>query len=106
MANNRMCLKCKTCGKWIPIAKSMGGGYYLSPVFSEERLNDFLDRHTFCIDGPDGAGGGNEGDYCIAYEFPEDGQEGRDEGKCEDWEEHGHDGTGTGGIQGASEGVP
>lgn len=72
MANNRLRIKCRVCGKTFPIAKSMGGGYYLSPAFSEKGLEEFLDEHTFCDKGDEI---GDEGDFCIAYEFPENGQE-------------------------------
>ena len=74
MANNRLRIKCRVCGETLPVAKTMGSGYYLSPVFSAEKLEKFLDDHAFCDNGTGDIG--DEGDFCIAYEFPEEGQEG------------------------------
>ena len=72
MANNRMRLKCRICGETLPMAKTMGSGYYLSPAFSIERLEKFLDDHAFCFRGEEP---GDDGDFCIAYEHPNEGQE-------------------------------
>lgn len=70
MANNRIGFKCNICGEYIPLAKSMGGGFYLSPAFSEENLAQFLDDHAFCDKGGDETG--SEGNFDLVYEFPED----------------------------------
>ena len=73
MANNRLRIKCRVCGKTFPVAKTMGGEYYLSPAFSADGLEDFFSEHAFCDKGTEGIG--DEGDFCIAYEFPNEGQE-------------------------------
>ena len=72
MANNRLRIKCRVCGETFPIAKTLGSGYYLSPAFSEKGLAEFLDDHAFCRNGDEV---GDEGDFCLAYEFPAEGQE-------------------------------
>ena len=54
MANNRIYLKCKCCGKTLFLGKRLGGGYYISDyacyngVPLEDRLNRFYDEHAFC----------------------------------------------------------
>ncbi len=69
MANNRMYLRCKGCGKEFFLGKRFGGGYYISQyeqykgVPLMERLNKFYEDHEWC---------GDEGLDCfeLIYEDP------------------------------------
>jgi hypothetical protein len=42
MANNRLYLYCKKCGKATTIAKSMGDGWYST----DNALDEFFERHN------------------------------------------------------------
>jgi hypothetical protein len=80
MANNRIRFKCNVCGESMPLAKSVGGGYYLSPAFKASYLDDFLYEHAFC--NANGTKESEEGDFSLEYEFPihdekEDNQNGK-----------------------------
>ena len=69
MANNRIYLRCKGCGKEFFLGKRFGGGYFISQyekykgVSLMERLNKFYDDHEWC---------GNAGLDCfeLRYEDP------------------------------------
>ena len=63
MANDRIYMRCKSCGQKLYIGKSMGGGFYYPDWMSEleRKLNDFYYDHTFC-------NGGDEGTFDIVYE--------------------------------------
>lgn len=64
MANNRMYIKCKYCGKYVCIAKHFGGEW--NPHFAlEENLGEFLEEHTWCGEK------NTHGDFDIAYETDE-----------------------------------
>ena len=67
MANNRIGIVCNVCGEKLPLAKSMGEGFYISPAFNLDALSEFLDEHTFCTGKGDI---GDEGDFSLEYEFP------------------------------------
>ena len=60
MANNRIYLRCKSCGDHIFIGKRLGSGYWLSENYPEykgvpflDRLNEFYDKHKYCNDYAD-----------------------------------------------------
>lgn len=62
MANNRMYLRCKVCGKTYYLAKNFGEAFYLSYDYqypnAEEfckGLDDFFERHFFCSPSDGGA---------------------------------------------------
>lgn len=52
MANNRIFIRCKECGKYLFLGKGFGKSYYTSNKFYEEdlitSLNKFYDEHCFC----------------------------------------------------------
>lgn len=53
MANNRIYLRCKQCGKTLFLGKGFGGSYYTSSEFYKnkdllESLNQFYEEHTWC----------------------------------------------------------
>lgn len=54
MANNRIYLRCKYCGKELFLGKRFCEGYYYKNYNSdktlEEKLNEFYDEHSFCND--------------------------------------------------------
>ena len=70
MANNRMYLRCRTCGDTLFLGKTFGGGYYTSNIYYDGKphklidndegepdaflgaFNKFLEKHAFCIEGP------------------------------------------------------
>lgn len=88
MADNRIYLRCKGCGRVLLLGKRLGGGYYWhnygkennarlckEPGYRrrddrplEDRLNEFYDEHFCC---------GSEGPDCfeIVYEMDEDFEE-------------------------------
>lgn len=51
MADNRMYLRCRTCGRTFYLGKSFGS-YYILPsrykVGMEEAINEFYEEHSFC----------------------------------------------------------
>ena len=54
MANNRMYLRCRTCGDIFFLGKTYDLGYYTLDDYYENKslidsLNDFYDEHNFCI---------------------------------------------------------
>ena len=57
MANNRIYLRCRRCGKSIFLGKCFGDGYYTNDVYYKDKtfieaLNNFYDKHNFCYDEP------------------------------------------------------
>lgn len=69
MANNRIFLKCRVCGKQFMLAKSFGAGFFADNYHGKtflQNFNDFLDEHTFCMN--DGTGECDEGDFVLEYE--------------------------------------
>ena len=49
MANNRMYLVCRICGKSLLIGKILGIEFYIPPCYSnclEKKLNDFYVKHS------------------------------------------------------------
>lgn len=51
MANNRLYLRCKQCGKVIVLGKHFGGSLTVSQDL-ENRLQDFFIEHCYCnLDG-------------------------------------------------------
>lgn len=63
MANNRMYLRCKTCGEGFFMGKCFGGAYFTSNGYYQQDMrlsapeepdafldayNKFLDEHAFC----------------------------------------------------------
>ena len=83
MADNRIYLRCKECGKKLFLGKRLGIGYYWNNYGKEnneskandpnwkkqddrpleERLNEFFEEHEFCGDSIDYQ-------FEIAYESP------------------------------------
>lgn len=59
MANNRIYLRCNSCGEKLFLGKRLGGGYWyrnyrLEEGTLEEQLNKFYGKHEFCGEaGPD-----------------------------------------------------
>lgn len=57
MANNRIYLKCKGCGKMMFLGKTFGDGYYWIQYDGHEsltkELNNFYNEHAFCAEIPD-----------------------------------------------------
>ena len=77
MADNRMYIKCRACGKMVYLGKRLFSpcyhweNYYGEGVHLEDKINDFFKKHTFC-DGwkemqPDGVDGWPD-HFEIAYE--------------------------------------
>lgn len=69
MANNRIFLKCRVCGKQFMLAKSFGTGFFAENYHGKtfrQNFNEFLDEHTFCLN--DGSGDSDEGDFVLEYE--------------------------------------
>lgn len=52
MANNRLYMRCRNCGKEIYIDKNFGGPYCISELKLQE-INQFLEDHAFCIESDD-----------------------------------------------------
>lgn len=55
MANNRIYLRCKTCGEAIFIGKDFGSEYFVSNEYYKNRslvnsLNDFYYKHCWCYE--------------------------------------------------------
>lgn len=54
MANNRLYLRCNSCGDAIMLGKHFGGTLYRSWKLGEmnftDALNDFYDDHYYCSD--------------------------------------------------------
>lgn len=53
MANNRMWLRCRTCGNIFFMGKSYQDGYYTLDDYYDGKsflkaYNDFLDKHAYC----------------------------------------------------------
>ena len=68
MANNRLYLRCRGCGKQFFLGKRLSGGYWASEYHAyngvpmTDRLNNFYDEHECCSgSGPDC--------FELAYEF-------------------------------------
>lgn len=64
MANDRMYLKCKGCGKTILLAKTFCDGYVM--FHTTDEYNAFFEEHAFCNSEND-----NEGkyqDFTLEYE--------------------------------------
>lgn len=59
MANNRMYLRCKSCGEEFFLGKRFSDGYFLVNYYEErggieKQINQFYDKHYYCGDeGPD-----------------------------------------------------
>ena len=52
MADNRIYLKCKTCGKSLYLGKRLGFGYWWEDYGNgslEKQLNEFYDKHYNCM---------------------------------------------------------
>ena len=47
MANNRLYMRCKTCGGWIYLSKNFVSPYYITVEKCAE-LNEFFAEHAFC----------------------------------------------------------
>lgn len=67
MANNRIFLRCKTCGDVLFMGKSFGGSYFQDNVYFAKdtkidapnepdaflnALNEFYEKHCFCEEEP------------------------------------------------------
>lgn len=62
MANQRMGIRCLSCGDTFSLAKRMGSGFYAHPYYGEKTktcpepvalypaLNDWFDKHEWCDD--------------------------------------------------------
>ena len=69
MANNRMYLRCRTCGNIFFLGKCFGEGYYTSNIYYDgkthyvkdvddngtpdaflDAYNEFLDKHAYCTE--------------------------------------------------------
>ena len=90
MANNRIYLRCRTCGKALFLGKCYLDGYYYGSYANhqdclEDELNDFYEKHKFCneplaeddikfLDTPFKKVDSYYNRFEIAYEF-EDNQE-------------------------------
>lgn len=53
MANNRMCLRCVPCDKTFLLAKyypTLTNGWFVPDYENDfvERMDEFLERHSFC----------------------------------------------------------
>jgi len=53
MANNRIYIRCKGCGKTLFLGKTFLDGYYWQNYYGEgvhleDRLNEFFDKHNYC----------------------------------------------------------
>lgn len=44
MANDRMYLRCKACGGWLPLGKHLMDGWYNAPT--GESLQEWIDKHA------------------------------------------------------------
>ena len=84
MADNRMYIRCESCGKMLFLGKRLGFGYYWwnygkdnneanrgKPWYKEQderpledRLNEFFANHTWC--------GGEQDNFRIVYETDDD----------------------------------
>ena len=66
MANNRIYLKCKACGKELYLGKHFLSAFYYvnydETTSLEEKLNKFYDEHEWCQGGPLEC-------FTISYEF-------------------------------------
>ena len=55
MANNRIYLRCKNCGKGFFLGKCYGGSYFTEDDYYKEgiiiALNNFYEEHCFCNKG-------------------------------------------------------
>lgn len=84
MANNRIYLRCKTCGDVLYLGKCFGNGYSYCNYDNlklENKLNDFFEKHNWCdreaVDYADGFEPkinfteeiDNENRFDICYEF-------------------------------------
>lgn len=70
MANNRIYLRCKSCGEEFFLGKRLTDGYWLCNYHEErgsimDQLNEFYDKHTYCK-------GNGQDCFEIAYEMPEE----------------------------------
>lgn len=72
MANNRMYLRCRKCGRTLYIGKTFLDGYYYYPTKEymkgrtfQEILNDFYEEHTWCCQDR------NLENECIGYSLEE-----------------------------------
>lgn len=78
MANNRMYLKCRSCGESIYI-----GGELMTPYWIDKRdgknedfrddLNEFYEKHHYCYEGDTNSEINTTNQFTLAYEFLEDG---------------------------------
>ena len=68
MANNRISIRCATCGGELVIAKRLGGGYYRANTFSVEALDTFLEEHEQCTLTPDSP----VPPFYLSYEQPDE----------------------------------
>ena len=79
MANNRLYIRCRSCGKYIHIGSHMGHCYWTPSPDFQDKLDDFYQEHAFCQfdKDPKGADGfSDRGDFEIAYEIaPNDDKE-------------------------------
>lgn len=86
MANNRIYLRCRTCGKTLFLGKCFGDGYYTNNDYYKdntflESLNKFYGEHNWCDGDPVdehlepkfvAKDVDNENNFEIAYEFYKD----------------------------------
>lgn len=65
MANNRMWLVCRGCGKKILLGKTMLSGYYVHYDDIQTELNNFYGEHAFCDEKEEVY---SENQYELAYD--------------------------------------
>ena len=71
MANNRLYIKCKSCGEELCIGKHFGHCYFTPSDDTDKLLNDFYEKHAFCQKGQDAFA--DRGDFEITYEIEPNG---------------------------------
>lgn len=67
MANNRLYIKCKSCGEELCIGKHFGHCYFTPSDDTDKRLNNFYEKHAFCQKDQDGFA--DRGYFEITYEI-------------------------------------
>ena len=90
MANNRLYLKCKVCGREFYLGKNFGGAFdlpiYKTPTLKHteeefcKEFEDFLHRHFFCSPSDGGA-------FEIEKEWDADESKWQEPFSDEDWEQ-------------------
>lgn len=77
MANNRMYLKCRSCGKSIYIGGELGSPYWIAKRDGKHEdfrddLNEFYEQHHYCYEGDSNIKISTTNQFTLAYEDLED----------------------------------